>query len=45
VRRGRALVSDVDLNTWVIAGTLERPWKVPIVTLLPLKAWNRGPRP
>lgn len=37
--RCRELISDFDPLTWVIVGTLERPRKVPVAALLPLKAW------
>lgn len=37
--RCRELISDFDPQTWVIVGTLERPWKLPVAALLPLKAW------
>ena len=37
--RCRELISDFDLDTWVIVGTLERPQKVRVTALLPLKAW------
>ena len=35
--RCRELISDFDLETWVIVGTLERPFKVKVAELLPLK--------
>jgi cytidine deaminase len=35
--RCRELISDFDLNTWVIVGTLEQPFKVKIAELLPFK--------
>lgn len=37
--RCRELISDFDLETWVIVGTLAQPRKVRITTLLPLKPW------
>lgn len=37
--RCRELISDFDPETWVIVGTLERPYKVRIAELLPLKTW------
>ena len=37
--RCRELISDFDLGTWVIVGTLEQPRKLPVASLLPLKAW------
>jgi hypothetical protein len=36
--RCRELISDFDLDTWVIVGTLEQPFKVRIAELLPFKA-------
>lgn len=37
--RCRELISDFNPATWVIVGTLERPYKVKVAELLPLKAW------
>jgi cytidine deaminase len=36
--RCRELISDFDLDTWVIVGKLEQPFKVKIAELLPFKA-------
>ena len=33
------MISDFDLEAWVIVGTLERPSKVKIAELLPLKPY------
>lgn len=37
--RCRELISDFDLDTWVIIGTLEQPRKVRVSELLPCKIW------
>ena len=37
--RCRELISDFDITTWVIVGTLDQPWKVRVAELLPLKPW------
>lgn len=37
--RCRELISDFDQETWVIVGTLNWPYKVSMVELLPLKPW------
>jgi len=41
--RCRELISDFGLEVWVIVGTLERPQKVRVTALLPLKAWSGAP--
>ena len=35
--RCREVISDFNLNAWVILGTMKRPYKMPVSELLPLK--------
>jgi len=39
--RCREVISDFNKNTWVIVGSLKRPYKVKVSDLLPLKYNNR----
>lgn len=38
--RCRELIYEFNKNTWVITGTLEKPFKVKITDLLPLRTWD-----